>query len=300
MLCNSKVAKRFLRIVGVLLAIFATARLCHHATRGFCLSKVQSNLCHSRDTTTDQEAAFVDSLFAQKFHFLGRGLQSFVFLSEDGQYVLKLFNNRYQRKIHLFSLLSHLPLVSTWSQERVHYYQTKLAKTFASYTLAFDAMQEKTGLLYLHLRQTSHLTTPLTVEDPLHICHTLDPNHTGFLIQKKATLVYPTLTTYLEQRDMPAAQQALTSLIELFVWKGRHGIDDNDPLIRTNYGFIDGRAIQIDVGPLSRREKRQNVEEQKAEIEHITTSLKNWLNENAPELTPFLDLELHRQLSLLE
>lgn len=158
-------------------------------------------------------------------------------------------------------------------------------------------MQDKTGLLYIHLEPTSNLPNSLTIIDNIHICHTIDPNHTGFLIQKRATLVYPALKGYFEHHDTQSAKRAISQLIELFFWKWRNKIADNDPLIRTNYGLVDGKVIQIDVGPLSRQAIPPNVEQQKQKILHITASLKYWLNENAPELIPMLDQELLQQLS---
>ncbi len=299
----------FKRIINNTLIIFlcvfsciGVARFCHHATQGFRLSKVRSNLIESEKIydaeSSDRE--FAHKLFHQKFHYLGRGLQSFVFESEDGNYVLKLFNNRYQRKIHFFSILSHLPFIRSWALLRAEYYQGKLTKTFKSYKIAFEDMKDKTGLLYTHLERTSNLPTRATIVDRLNICHEINPNNMGFLVQKKATLVYPALKEYLSHQNIEGAKHALSSLVDLFFWKWRSGIDDNDPLIRTNYGFIGEEAIQIDVGPLSKPTTFPDIEEKRAEIEKITTSLKFWLNENAPELIPFLDQELQQQLQSFE
>ncbi|SRR5581483_5523019 len=296
-------SKPRLKTIALILVFISTAvgtaRFCHHATKGFRLSKIRSNLTDGMPAlATEQERAFTEKLFEQKFHYLGRGLQSFVFESEDGHYVLKLFNNRYQEKIALFSFLSHFPGLGRWACKRSHYFQEKLSKTFNSYAIAFDEMQDKTGLLYIHLSPTSNLPQRLQLLDPLFICHELNPNEIGFLIQKKAELVYPALKKYLNSKDIDGAKRALSSLIELFFWKWRHAIADNDPLIRTNYGFVEGKAIQIDVGPLSKMAAAQSFEENHKQIEKITASLKFWLTENAPELTAFLDQELLQQLSL--
>ena len=279
-------------MLSISCASIATARFCHHQTKGFSMSKIRSNL---EGQWHEPGVLPLPPLLQQKFHFLGRGLQSFVFSSEDGQYVLKIFNNRYQRKIQLFSLLSHLPGISSWSKERAAYFEKKLHQTFASYQIAFEEMQDQTGLIYIHLSPTSYLPSSLTIVDALNISHVIDPNQTGFLIQKRATLVYPALNGFLERQDIDGAERAISNLIELFFWKWRHGIADNDPLIRTNYGFLGTQVIQIDVGPLSKQ--AISCEEQKKKITHITASLKFWLNKNAPELIPILDRELQQQLS---
>jgi hypothetical protein len=291
--------KSFLLILAYVAAIVAVARFCHHATQGFRLSKIQSNLPPKAAlaSTSEKDQKFVSQICCQKFHFIGKGMQSFVFESEDGAHVLKIFNNRYQRKIHLFSFLGHFPLLSQWAITQTQYFEKKLDRTFKSYQIAIEEMSEKTGLLYVHLSPTANLPSKLTLIDRLNICHEIDPNTTGFLIQKKAGLVYPELKKYLLIHDMDGARHALSSLVDLFFWKWRHAIADNDPLIRTNYGFINGEAIQIDVGPLSKQTVLQNLEQRREEIGRITASLKFWLNENAPELIPFLDQELQQQLS---
>ncbi len=288
--------KRLLLLSGVVFSLIATARFCHHATKGFKLSKIRSNFLIPQDSllANDAEKAFISSLFEQKFHFHARGLQSFVFLSDDGKYVLKLFNNHYQKKIQLFSFLSSLPGVRSWASKQMQSFDHKLEMAFKSYTIAFNEMQDKTGLIYMHLSPTLNLPSTLTIVDPLHICHEINPNQMGFLIQKKATLVYPTLQEYMIQQDIEGAKLALSSLVELFFWKWQHKIEDSDPLIRTNYGFIDHRAVQIDVGPLSKQVHFKDFEDKQKETERIMASLKYWLSENAPELIPFLNQELQK------
>lgn len=291
--------RRCFFVVGGVAALIGVARFCHHATKGFRLSKITSNF-HQESAplaASEEDRTFVNTLFQQKFRYLSRGFQSFVFASEDGLYVLKLFNNRHQTKGQIFSFLSRIPLFGTLAKTGVTHHEDKCAQTFASYRIAFDAMKDKTGLVYLHLSPTTNLNPVLTLIDPLNICHQIDPNTTGFLIQKRATLVYPALTEYVISHDVDGAKKALSSLIALFFWKWDHGIADNDPLIRTNYGFIDGRAIQIDVGPLSKDSSTLGSAHQRSQIGRITASLKGWLHENAPELVAFLDEEIEHRLS---
>lgn len=292
--------KPFLLICCCAISFIALARFCHRQTEGFRVSKIQPNLIDTSTLSTSNETdkEFLKQLFQQKFTFLGRGLQSFVFASEDGKYVLKIFNNRYQRKIFLFSLLSHFPVLGNWAGHRATYYQDKLLRTFNSYQIAFTEMHDQTGLIYTHLLPSNDLPDQVRIVDKLNICHPLNPNQMGFLIQKRAQLVFPALKEYIQKPDLEGAKQAISSLVGLFFWKWRHGILDNDPLIRTNYGFIDDQAIQIDVGPLSKETMISNKDLHQNEIQRITASLKFWLTENSPELLPFLDRELEQQLSL--
>lgn len=292
--------KNYLFIAIIALLSVAAARFCHHQTKGFRITKIQNNLdvgpCIS-PPLSNQEIDTIRSLFAYPFRYLGRGHQSFVFLSDDDTHVIKVFNNGHQRKIAFFQLLSYLPFFNHWANGKAQLFGSKLEKTFESYRIAFDEMKDKTGLLCIHLGRTDDLP-PLTLVDPLNISHRLDSNELGFLIQKKVKLAYPALEELIEAQDIARAKCALCSLLDLFIWKCRHGINDNDPLIRTNFGFLNDEVIQIDVGPLSKDFSSHDPERMREEIFRITASLKHWLLERSPELVVFLDQQMQERLSL--
>ena len=158
-------------------------------------------------------------------------------------------------------------------------------------------MQEQTALLYVHLQKGAELPSSLFLIDRLNIAHPIDPNAIGFVIQKKVDLAYPALKKMIDEGKTSEASQALSSLLDLFFWKYGHGIADNDPLIRTNYGFLEGKAVQIDIGPLSKDEAVCSQQYQQKESERVFASLKFWLIKNAPSLIPALDRELQERLS---
>jgi hypothetical protein len=264
---------------------YGIARFCHHETDGFRLSKITHNLPDSEINCAPATPLAFD-LLQQKFRYFARGKQSFAFLSEDGKYVLKIFNNSYQRKLRF---LSWLPLC----QKKAAYFQNKLERTFNSYQIAFEEMPEETALCYAHLHITSDLPHTLQLIDKLNITHLIDPNAIGFLLQKKVDLVYPALQAFLAEARLEEAEEALISLVRLFFRKYRQGIADNDPLIRTNYGFLGTQAIQIDVGPLS----KTAILSQREEGKKTLASLKFWLTQNAPALVEVLDREFEEQLS---
>lgn len=266
------------------LLAFPLARFCHHQTKGFAVSKIVHNFSPHEE---DQCLYGTPLALEQPFHFLSRGAQSFVFISEDGQYILKLLNNKDPSRL---SLLSYFP-GTQGAQQRLN---EKIRTTFASYRLAFERMADKTALLYLHLQPTSHLPSKLTLIDPLQISHTLDPNGVAFLLQRKVDLVYPQLHAWIASGEKELAQQGISSLLQLFLWKERQGILDRDPLIRTNYGFLEGQAVQIDVGPLFLGESAAFAQE----LQRVMASLKNWLSLEDPSLVSYLDQELAKALSL--
>ncbi len=285
---------RMIKLLILCGCLIGTARFTHHQTHGFRLSKIQNNFCEESVWIASDLPS--EELFTQRYHYLGRGLQSFVFASEDGKYVIKLFNNRYQRHMSAYCLLSTLPLLGPWAQERYAYFHAKLLKTFSSYQIAENELHSEAGLVFTHLNPSNNLPERLTIVDPLHIEHTINPNEFGFIIQKRANMVYPTLLSYIEAGHIEKAKDAIASLIHLFIAKYEKGIADNDPLIRTNYGFIDRTPVQIDVGPFSKAPLIADPSHYSLEVLKATNSLKHWLEDHCPDLCPFLEETLKEQL----
>lgn len=276
------------------ISFIGIARLTHHATHGFRLSKITSNLCEEKQWASSVPSS--NDLFKQRYYFLGRGLQSFVFASEDGRYVIKLFNNRYQGKITFYGILSHFPIIGHWAETRHSYFHSKLLRTFSSYQIAHEELHDAAGIVFSHLNKSTDLPEQLIIVDPLNIEHPINPNNYGFIIQKRAEMVYPTLLRYIEMGQIEEAKQAIASLIDLFVLKYQKGIADNDPLIRTNYGFIDGIPLQIDVGPFTKDPTVAQPEVYSQEILKSTANLHHWLEAHCPELCPFLEETLEKRI----
>jgi hypothetical protein len=285
-----------LKIALCALLAIAIARFCHHQTHGFRLSKIQNNL-HTDvpPLSSSIEMDQLDAILHQPFHYFNRGLQSFAFLSADGKYVLKIFNNRYQRQIALFGLLSQLPFCHLWAHEQLLYYQQKLQRTFESYQIAASELKTETALIYAHLAPSTNLPSSFTLIDPLEISHEIDLNRYGFVLQRKVDMAYPTLLKLIQAGNITEAKEKISALVQLLINRCERGIADNDPLIRTNFGFLDQRAIAVDIGPFSKDPAISNPAIYRPEIRRITTSLNHWLNEQAaPELTHFLEEQLER------
>jgi hypothetical protein len=263
-------------------------------TGGFTVSHITNNFDPSFHIHSEQ--VIPKELLQQPFRYLGKGKQSYAFVSADGQYVLKLFNNRYQQKIAFYHFLEKCPFLNNWAQMQLTYFSYKLHKTFTSYLIAYQELKEETGLVAIHLLPTDSLQVDLTIIDKIGISHKLPSDQTAFLIQKKADLVYPTLLALKKQGDLKAAKEHLLSLLLLLQSKYKKGIFDNDPLIRTNFGFLKGQAIQIDVGPFSFEPAICDPSLYLPEILRITSSLKKWLEINYPVLLPFLEDQLSNML----
>lgn len=267
----------------VALALFALVRFCHHATAGFRLSKIEnSTFKRQPENPLFSFPKEMEPILAQKFYYLARGLESFVFLSEDGQHVLKLFNNRKKRRLWWFS---KIPLL----QNRADTAREKIERTKRSYLLAYSTLKEELALEYLHLFVEDPCDKRVTIVDKIGICHSVDLNSVGFLIQRKAEIAYDYLEHLKQENKIEEAKEAIHSLIHLVQIRCSKGIGDHDPLIRTNCGFFEKRAILLDAGPFFPDPILKEEKSAKQEMHRIGSHLKQWLGDHFPEIYEEVD-----------
>ena len=272
------------RFVLLLLLIYPLARFCHHQTKGFRFSKLEQNTSCLENQISEPMPPELQSACHQTFTYLGRGLQSFSFVSEDGQMVLKIFNNRYRRKLYWLQF----PLVRHLSKEKIAYLRHKWEKTFFSYQISAENLREESGLLYFHPSSCRDCPT-ITLVDPLGSPHQISLSNYAFVLQKKAQGSFDFFLECSRDQDLARTKQGIDSLIALMKKKATLGIADDDPLIRTNIGFLSSKAMQIDLGPFSRDPKVQNPKFQQKEMIRILSGLRTFMEKNTPNLLPCLD-----------
>jgi hypothetical protein len=259
--------KFVLKLLLFVVCFFSVGRFCKKQTDGFTVASTQFDLPRNPDWATLERAVGLE----QKFTYLGRGAQSYVFASEDGQYVLKLFRKRYLRKSRR---------------------EAKLVKEFNSYKLAYDVLRKETALVYLHLNKTTHLRQKITLVDRLGIEHPLDADQTYFLVQKKAELLYPGLEKLAREEKIEAAKEALTRLVGLLVTRCQKGIFDKDPDLNTNFGLLKEEPVQIDIGRFKKDLARADANVYREEVRRVTDHLHQWLMVRYPELDDHLRKKL--------
>ncbi len=285
------------------LGFYASARFCHKQTGGFTVWKIASD--HSFHPEWDVESldpknqAEVDLLLNQPYHFYSYGGQSYIFISADGTTVLKVFKHHHMRS---FSWIDHVPLPRNFHMILKQFTQSqrdKLSHFFGSCTLAYDLFKERTGLIYLHLNKTSHFKRTLTLIDKLNIAHQIDLDHTDFALQKKAELPYERFRRLKKEGNLAEAERSLKSLLELIAERCQRGIEDRDPNIRRNCGFLKGKAIEIDLGSYSRNEALKNPKIGRETLLRQTRRLEQWIVKTYPELHPCFQKQLHEVMNHL-
>lgn len=205
----------------------------------------------------EKRAATLPKCIDQPYYYLGKGSQSYVFVSEDGKYVLKFFRmNRYRGPKK----------------------EQKLQDLLTSCRIASQTLSQETALVYLHLEKSYNLKKKVLIHDALFRPYVIDLDETAFLIQKRATPIYAYLKELINNHQTEEVCKALADLKKILKSRFRKQIADHDPVIEKNAGFLNGRAIFIDTGQFYHNDRID------ASIEgnKVMRKLKLWLEEQDP------------------
>lgn len=229
----------------------------------------------------------------QTFTYFNKGSQSYVYLSGDGQYVLKfLKQNKWRPK----TLLAHLPFAWNPLYKKQCVLYQKRERTFSAIQTALEHFQEKTGIVYAHLNRTHGKCQKIHLIDRKGKEHWVDLDTTSFLVQKRAQLIYPRIDALIAEGAPQKAEGVISSVFALLKFLGEQGVVDNDPILRKNFGLIDDEAIQIDIGRMRIDPSRVQGNQYRGELASITHSFKVWITKNHPSLLPHFEKTLNEGL----
>ncbi|MBS0649107.1 MAG: hypothetical protein JSS10_07800 [Verrucomicrobia bacterium] len=265
-----------LKITLFIVCFFVTARFCKNQTGKFTVHRITSNLKYNPAwevaPLSSKEQTEIRKILSQPFSYLSKGVQSFVFASEDGQYVIKFF-----RHDHLSPPF--------WRSKK----ETRHHKDFLSYKIAYESLRQETGVVFLHLNKSDFNQT-LDLVDKIGIHHPIPLGRYEFLVQKRASLLYNALDEMIQARRLDDAKETLTKLVHLLAHRSQLGIFDKDPDLNTNFGVIGTDPLQIDVG----RFRKISPKLDKNEIIRITDHLHQHLMQRCPELDEHLKTQIEK------
>lgn len=292
----------YIRLALFALLCFAlpkVASFCKKQTDDFTILSISSQRASNQEqlhALSQKNQEEIAQALSQKYHYFVSGGQAFVFFSDDGKYVLKFFRQS------LFGPPSWLPswMQKFYPEKKLAKRKDKLSRDFASYKLAFDELKEETALVLVHLDKTPFTDKKITLIDNLKIAHTIDLNQFDFILQKKAELVYPTIDRLMHNNDTPGAKKALDNLLGLLSIRCKKGIADSIPDLDKNFAYLDGNAVQIDIGRFCKdpsllppdlaphKKSRKLAAASKVDVPIIKDNFKEWLGKY-PELLEHFD-----------
>ena len=283
--------KIFVNLLILLSSVFALSKSWVKYSNSFRIDKIFKTQ-EIADYYHVKESSNVDisKILDQKFTFLDKGRQSFVFESEDKKYVLKLI--RYHRYFKPFwsDYFNFFSFGRNYTSKIENETQILFDQTMKSYLLAYEHLKEETGTIFVHLNQNTNLKKKLIIFDKFNRQYEIDLNDIGFILQKKADLFIPNIAQMKD--DIFAVKNMLSSFFLNLNSMYEKKIYNDDRHVLNNLGIDGGRVLEFDIGRLKYKEDLLKKEIYAKEIVYYTTYLRKWLSKNIPEALPFFEIKI--------
>ncbi|MBA2370006.1 MAG: hypothetical protein H0V82_13460 [Candidatus Protochlamydia sp.] len=287
---------QILSLVLLVAALYGAGRLYFHLTGGFRIVHISSNFPFNPEWEVRplnfNEQDKMNAALNQPYSYLGKGCQSYVFASEDGQYVLKFFKYQRYRLQPWLSYLPPFPALLKYKEEKLEKKWHKLDGFVKSWKLAFDKLQEETALVFVHLNKTDHLKKQVVIYDKIGAQHLVNLDEMEFCVQRRAQMLCETLLEYKMQAANEKTELLIENLLALILSEYSRGLADNDHALMQNTGVVDGRPIHIDVGQFVQNAEVKNMLIAHQELYTKTYKFNIWLNEHYPEAGNILEQKL--------
>jgi hypothetical protein len=232
----------------------------------FSIQSISGHLVGDVAEPLSEEAALA---LSQPYHYLGKGKQAFAFLSADGKWVVKFFNQKYF-KLPFWAAI--FPKERTKRESRKKYYEE-------SYEIAAKMLRQETGIVYLHQGLSLTPLPRLFATDKRGRSHGINLNEIPFVLQRRVELLYPAL----EKMDPEELDAAINQFLSLIALRIDLKIGDGDHDVEHNFGFWDGKVIHLDPGRLYKQEALWEHALLKYEWWSATHQFRKWLEKNYPE-----------------
>lgn len=259
--------RRFLLFLLFVITMLLLPSFAKYLTDGFRIAKMKVNFpSHPEwDVALDP---ILDSVFKQRFTYLGKGSQCYVFQSKDQNYVIKFFR------------------FSDPSEE------TKIKDLFEATHLAYTHLKNETGLIYIHLNPTEKLLPTIYAKDAVGRPYKFELDKCRFAVQKKAIPFKIAFNEALKNPEL--IQKRIDQFATLLATRSNLGISNADPSLSRNFGFLESQAVEIDFGNF----RHGMPHSKEAEIERYAKKLRSWLKQKNPECADYLDRKIHEKKSI--
>jgi len=280
-----KIILKTILCVGLILLFSKSWQL---STDGFRLDKLKSSLT-DKNIAIDKSLK-IDEILDQKFKYLSKGCQTYVFVSEDNDYVIK-FVRFHRYKIPLW--LTVLDFFEAYKTKRQSYKDKLLKDSLQSYNIANNFLKDETATIYVHLNRTSCFNNKLEIKDRFHRKYLIDLDRSGFIIQKKVKTFENVLD--INKHNEIELKRLASSFIDTTFSIYKKGFINDDYNCVKNSGIIDNRVIHTDLGSFLKKDEMVNKDIFKNEMIRFMRNFKKWSDKNAPFLSNYIDEEIKQK-----
>lgn len=262
-----------------------------HYMEGFYPAEIKNPLSFRPDweVLPSEVEAEVFQALSQDYFYLGKGCQSYVFASRDGQYVIKFPKYKHFRLPFWLEILPSFPYKEKKKRQKTENWNVLIQ----GWKLAYEHLKKETGVIFVHPNPSKNLQTTLFLEDKVGWKHPVFLDDMQFCIQKRLTPLKDVFLDLKEKKDEFSAKQLISRLIALFLSEYERGIAEKDYALLQNTGVDEeGNPAHMDFGDFVQDEKVKNREVMDQEIFSQMDGLKTWLMDEDPVLANYLENEL--------
>lgn len=225
----------------------------------------------------------MNQILNQPFAYIGKGAQSYVFASQDGNYVLKFFKFKHLRPSLFLDALPSIGYLKTYKDKQAARKERKLFGVFNAYKLAYDVDKDESGLIFIQLNVEGNPQRNVTIIDKIGMKHIVNLQHYPFILQKKGETLRTVMHKLLKNGDVPTATLRLNQILDLYVQEYNKGIYDHDHGVMQNTGFIGEHPIHLDVGKLTPQAEMRQTAYAKQDALLVVNKMKEWIKKNYPQ-----------------
>lgn len=267
---------------------FFAVRVYYRLTDDFRIANMTYEMPHNPDWESPPLAPWqkhqLKKILAQPFHYVGKGAQSYVFVSADKTYVIKFFKFKHLKPSPWVEALPELPYIKEWRQANIARKERLLDSVFSGYKLAYDLHRDQAGLFYIHLNATSDLDLSVTLIDKIGRTHHLELDPIVFVIQENARTTRTVMSEAVGSGELALAKRRIQQIIDLYLTEYEKGIYDRDHGVMHNTGFVGDKPIHLDVGKLTKEPGMKRLEVFRPDLEKIGTKFEIWAKGQSPEV----------------
>lgn len=243
----------------------------------------------------EEERCTLSEIFAQPFSYIGKGAQSYAFVSQDQRYVLKFFKFKHLKPNPLVEILPDFSLFKSFKQKYKERKERKLIGVFDGYALAYREDRENAHLIYIHLVPTNYLHLQATVYDKMGFKRTIALDDVVFLIQEKGETLQVRLNHLLSEGRVEEVKKNLSRILMMYLSEYKKGIYDHDHSVLQNTGFIREQPFHLDLGKLNQDERMKEISFYKEDLGQVIWKIDRWLEKKYPNYYPELSTFLADQ-----
>ncbi len=279
--------------------ILGLSRVYYFATDGFHQASITHKIPYNPDwdipPLTEQEKDRLTQILNQEFTYLAKGAQCYAFLSEDGNYVLKLFKFKHLRPSLLVKMLPPIE----YKKKKIAQKKQRLENVFAAHKLAYEVFRDESGLIYIHLNKTKDLHDTVTLYDKIGMKWMIDLDPFVFVVQEMSIKMRDEMDAILSRGDVERAKERIDQIFEMYLTQYRRGIYDWGHGVMHNNGFVGEKAIHFDVEKLRRDETFKRQEVYKENLDKIAIKMQLWIDLNYPKHFEELSQTIQQKLATI-